>query len=627
MTTLLLIDATLHTPPPADHHAYWATYDVPENAFSIPALVDRDAEELRREYLAWVNDLGDMVINGRCIRSHLRLLPDFSFWWMTLIAEKEPLKSESIHVVFKMRALEKLCDQLQSTAVTYAGRDRAVHETLSAWCRASQRHYQWIETGVRRHSTQSWRRRALPHVVQAIGYLALEWFRRYRIARPARFKAPASHGDEVTIVTFFPNVDMERTRAGRFWSRYWEKLHELLDQLPLTVNWLWIHVDSEQARFREALRLRDVCNQRDPGKYRHFIVDEFMSLGCVLRALGYYAFLCWKGLRLRAVKEGFHFAGSTLNFYPVVRRDWRASLSGIIAMNGALFMAALAAAAERLPVRPWGMFIWENQPWELMLMCAWRRRSPSATLIGYQHSALRFLELRSFADPREYRQKGPDARPVPDVLVVNGSGAFNLMRESGFPEERLYEAEAIRYLDLPKRPSKQQHRTPRTLLLVTGYLPREVQFHIALVERIARSGDWPSIGNVLVKPHPFFPVEPLLASGVTFKYEVVKRPLAELWGQVDLAFVANSTSAVLEAMYQGVPVAVCAPDDSMNLSPAFKRLPVPIIAIASQLETFLRSEEVVLPPEGYFILDEQMPRWRALLDIRVDAILKRQMDV
>jgi surface carbohydrate biosynthesis protein (TIGR04326 family) len=613
-----LIDSESDALPSADIRAYWTTYDVPAEAFSIPALVEEQAEDLRREYLAWVNDFGNFRVGGRSVKSHLLLLPDFSFWWMTLIAEKEPLKSESIYIVFKLRVLENLCDRLKSTRIVYAGRNRDVHQTLSRWCRASQRQYEWIRAGLPRRPAGSWRRRLLPHPVQAVSYLAQRCLNRYRFAARARLDGPAAYPDEVTIVTYFPNVDMDRTRSGRFWSRYWERLHELLDNLPLTVNWLWIYAESGQCSFREALRLRDVCNSKDPGKYRHFVADEFMSPARVLRALWYYGFLCWQGLRLVGAKAGFRFAGSGLNFYPILRRDWRASLFGLIAMDGVLHCAALECATERLPARPWGMFVWENQPWELILMTAWRRRSPSGTMIAHQHTCLQFLDLRSFADVREYQQDGADGRPIPDVLVVNGSAAFDLMNESGFPAERLYVAEAIRFPGLRERPvERQRKRVRRTLLLATGLLPGETRFQIALVQRTARSVGLPDIGKVLIKPHPFCPVEPILsAEAVTFEYEVVERPLAELWPDVDVAFVANSTSVFLEAIYQGIPVAVCAPDDAMNLSPAFKRLPVPIIANPTQLADFLSSDAVAVPPGDYFVLGDDLRRWRTLLDSR-----------
>ena len=75
----------------------WRSFDGGENVLSIPNYLEKHAERLRTKYLKFIHDLGESRINGKRIVEHLDLGDDFSFWWMTLLAEKNPLKSPCIY--------------------------------------------------------------------------------------------------------------------------------------------------------------------------------------------------------------------------------------------------------------------------------------------------------------------------------------------------------------------------------------------------------------------------------------------------------------------------------------------------------------------------------------------------
>ncbi len=106
----------------------------------------------------------------------------------------------------------------------------------------------------------------------------------------------------------------------------------------------------------------------------------------------------------------------------MLAHEWRSSFFGVAAADAALLVAGFDEIAGRLPGGRWMLFVWENQPWELALIAAWRRTHPER-IIGAQHSALGGLDLRSFADPRDMLAPSSIRRPTPDLLAVNGSGS------------------------------------------------------------------------------------------------------------------------------------------------------------------------------------------------------------
>ena len=68
----------------------WCSYDPKgcNDVVSIPCLVEENSESLRSRYLEWIYDLGEIKINGKRIVDHLEIRSGFSYWWMTLLAEK-----------------------------------------------------------------------------------------------------------------------------------------------------------------------------------------------------------------------------------------------------------------------------------------------------------------------------------------------------------------------------------------------------------------------------------------------------------------------------------------------------------------------------------------------------------
>ena len=599
--------------------AYWSTLTATDAAFSIPALVERTGLDLRREYLAWVHDLGNVPVKGRPLKEFLFLEdPDLSAWWLNVIADKAPLNSTSIYQTFKLRALEKLYIEQACTGLVYCGRDPRLHRTLKIWCRGLRHSYRWVKGAPQPKrgampAAQRWVRK-LPHLAQALVFLTWKLCTRYVPTwLRGRRVADASGGtDRALIVTYFPNIDLDEARQGRFRSAYWGPLHDLIDELPLTPTWIWIHGDTDQCDFPQALSWRDRFNAHPTRKERHFLLEDFATPKALLAAIRSYTRLYARGLRVKPVQDRFVLPGSTLNFYPFFEREWKSSLFGTAAIDGLLFRALFDSMIHRLPAQRWCLYIWENQPWESALLAAWRRYR-SGPVIGYQHATVMPLELRAFCDPRTYREKGRAAHPFPDVLAINGRGALDLLREVQYPEDRLAVVEALRYPRLSRRGSREDGG-PGTLLVIGGYLESEARLMLRVLNEAADAIQSAGYFKIRIKGHPFGPGSMLSRNlPLTLAYEIVSEPLERLWRDADFALIANSTSAAVEALYAGVPIAICESEDNVNLSPLYGHPAVPFVASGPELAAVLAAARCALLPADYFLISEQPRRWKELL--------------
>ena len=89
----------------------WRDFGAHDNphVISVPKCIEEHAEKLRSRFLAWVYDLGETIIEGKRLVDYLELRQGFSYWWMTLIAQKaNAYESPQIADAVKMIALEEL---------------------------------------------------------------------------------------------------------------------------------------------------------------------------------------------------------------------------------------------------------------------------------------------------------------------------------------------------------------------------------------------------------------------------------------------------------------------------------------------------------------------------------------
>ena len=92
MTSSIVVWDAPADPPSAEGLWYWRKYAPDDRAESVPRYLESHGERLRARYLAFIHELGERQIDGRRLVEHLDLGDGFSFWWMTQLAEKSPLK-------------------------------------------------------------------------------------------------------------------------------------------------------------------------------------------------------------------------------------------------------------------------------------------------------------------------------------------------------------------------------------------------------------------------------------------------------------------------------------------------------------------------------------------------------
>lgn len=634
MPTLILLNkAELPADAPSDALvAVWDKGSVPEGRIPIPVELNRRLLPIRDELAAWTYETGCVRVRGKLLEEHLRAGDNLSMWWCSTLVEKHPKVTRNLFPALKLRALELLMEEKGVTRLELrqpAAADPWMKDVLSRFCKATDRSFvahilpeeeKKRPAGVKDRLKELYYR--LPAPAKAlVRFPAWLWIVRRRLPRtPLRRPALPAGTKPASIVTYFPNIDMAAAKNGRFRSRYWEKLHDVLQPTedgPHRVNWVFLYFPAPQCSFPDALTLRDRfrADGRDGASF-HFL-EEFLTTGDIWKSLVRFGKLLVSSRAVEPeVKELFRFPGSRMDLWPVLRENWEDSTRGWRALERCLMREAFRRYAEWAGPQDWTTFPQENCPWERML-CQSMHDADAGPVYGAQHSTVRPTDFRYFDDPRMIDDPAC-RRAMPELWLCNGTGARDALLAGHMPEDRAALVEALRYLylaptsgDAPEQPVK-----PTRLLVVTSFFVDETDAHLKTLAASAKAGvldGW----EVVVKPHPYLPVVERLKNlyGSAEPPKVVDGAIGNFLTPGTVVWASNSTTVALEAAFRKLPVLVQAAEDDVDLCPLQGLPGVSTVRTPVDVAAALAAPQAPdLPPE-YLALDPKLPRWRERLGL------------
>lgn len=608
---------------------HWDGWEAPAGEVSLAARLRNELTAIRDEHMRWAHDLGRMHVGGQEVQHWLRCGDQLSMWWCSLLYERHPKMLPTLHAVYKLRALERMMDAEGFTALHLCGKDKTLRPVLMAFCAASGRRF--TENRNAPKALQAARRRlrrlymAIPAPLRALLRYIHWWYSIRRKLRPSVKKLPQEEKATATIASYFPNIDMQAAQEGRFYSRYWEKLHHALNAAAKAesghfVRWLFIRFPSSRLSLRQCLDLRDQFRSKAADGASFHYLEEFLRHGDLWAALWRHMRLCIKSRLLeKAVQPAFHFSGSHLNFWPYFKAYWAESFRGWRGLERCLQQRAFRRYAACAGPQRWTLFPLENCPWERMLSHA-MHAAGNGPVYGAQHSSLRPTDFRYFDDPRSF--SGDLNSFQPDMLYGNGQSACRQWLAAGLPAARLGTVEALRYLYLAKQQaaaaSLPQAQDSKRLLVVTSFFPDETEEHLMLLARSVHADllrDW----QVHVKAHPYLPVQQRLQALLgrrAGEVGVVDGPIATHLQPGVLVWASNSTTVILEAAIRGLPVMAMLPVNDFDLCPLQDVQELYRTGTLKDVASGLYAARPVQLPDDYLCLDPDLPRWKKLLQLR-----------
>jgi len=597
----------------------WRNYDTKRrnDVVSIPCLVEDNAESLRARYLAWIYDLGETKVKGKRIVDHLEIRPGFSFWWMTLLAQKcTYAASPNIYHAIRLLAFEDLFRSLNVSKIKVVTHHRELASEFRSWCSEKKHEFEITLLKPCLSASVNWRVILNRFTEPLLGFCSvfLYYMRRLPLQQQVVPTTNAFH-EGIVLFDILTHFNKESAEGGTFQSSYWTELPKLIRDLGLKANWgHFFYKHHATPTTISAKNLIAVLNENTTEK--HFLVDAHNDLKCLIRTLFDFCRLIWRGISIRQFPICFP-KDSRFSFRHILKKDWQVSLFGKSAAGPLCQLNALEAFLCSIPKQRVGIYIQENQAWEIALLHAWRSNG-HGTIIGVPHTTIRFWDLRYFYDTRTFQNKNKNALPIPDKVAVNGPVARAAYNTGLGPIDRLIEVEALRFINTKKYKSgvkrlsandSVENRKP-VLLVATDLLDTNTTIQLEWVEKAvkANKNNW----RIVIRPHP--------ASDFSKKrypqwHELADRgDLSELLQRVDVIFCSNASSIAVDGCLARKPVITMINGQIFNFSPLRGLDNCTKISSAEELKanlsafTFGKTNE----PFDYFYLSKDLQKWKDL---------------
>jgi surface carbohydrate biosynthesis protein (TIGR04326 family) len=628
---------SLEEPPHDAAVLLWEAFAPAEGAdrgriVSLSERVERDAESLRPRLLGFIAAVGRHRVDGRSVDEHLELREGLSAWRMTPFHSRPYTTRGRLHHAARLMVLESLLADRRGATLEV----RTASRGLARACAGIARHHglrvvhSRPPRGLRGPGLGGTPRRrlkdALPGAVLAALAVrdhlraARALHRRTRSGGTARSGAAGDTNrgaSEVTVVDYWFRFGTQGGDA--FSSQYWTRLVDALRARPARTSWLHLIVDDRSGGALRGVATRLATMRAAQPREDHAVLDGHGGWATVRGALADYLRLRRRAAPVARAAAAFAIPGTEASLWPLFAADWRHGLRGGEAMQACLRLRALEHVVGALPRQRLGIYLMENQPWEMAFVHAWRRAG-HGTLVGVAHSTVRWWDLRFLADATQYAP-GRLAMPRPDLVAVNGALARRALERAAYPRGELVEVEALMYLDARRTDADRDAaaaRGPLRLLVATDFMPEATARQLGLlVEALPRLG---AHVQVTVKPHwrehlPPLPAGVHLADG--------SADLATLLTEADALYVSTITSAALDAVLAGLRVVQCLDPGSFDLSPLRGDARVATVRSGGELaEALERLAADPRPVRGasdteaaaLLHLDPTIPRWRSLLD-------------
>jgi surface carbohydrate biosynthesis protein (TIGR04326 family) len=160
--------------------------------------------------------------------------------------------------------------------------------------------------------------------------------------------------------------------------------------------------------------------------------------------------------------------------------------------------------------------------------------------------------------------------PQPDVMAINGPLARASLLTGGFPENRLRNVEALRFLHLQtfgEQGSITRAKMRPFCVLVFADFQSATNSRLLAWLKIALT-ELQIQTRVIIKPHPAFPLDDHIKTSLPSSLITLStQPIHQLLSESNVVFASNTTSASIYALCAGVPVIQMMDCHGFNASP------------------------------------------------------------
>ena len=603
---LIVCDSEMQLPVEDSDILNWSSYFSIEkdNIFSLPQLIDKEKKHLRSKYLELLYDWGELRIDGKRLVDCLEIRPNFSYWWMTLLSEKcNAIKSPQIDNAIKLLAFKDWLSDRNYKEILFISSNATLAEAVSLLSNNLGIDFKWkkVKISSKNEIFLKFLYHKLPYTLQALLWFAYRLITRWQLKGVGVWEWKNSNAS-MTVVSYLFNLSSKSIEKGNFESRYWAVLPDLLHKHEIASNWL--HLYNKDRLLPSAFSARNLIkkyNISNKSGQVHTTLDSFLSFKVIVGVLS-----DWYELLKINHKISKHIAKHASYLWPLIRKDYKISISGPVAIENLLNLILFERAMLELPKQKKGFYLQENKGWEFGFIYAWKSINHSKNLVGIPHTTIRYWDLRYYFDRRNYNGETSCGLPLPDYVGVNGSKAKEMYILGGYPEVNLVEVEALRYIYINNIADINEINDNYILVLGGPNIKNQMKLLASTADLLNKSLSF------IVKADACNPIE--LNGFEKLNIQMTTDSMSELLVRCNTVYADNMTSASVDAYCLGKQVVSMLDPTMVNLSPLIDIEGVIFVSTSKELAEALNGNSMSeYTKNEYFYLDPNLKKWEELI--------------
>jgi surface carbohydrate biosynthesis protein (TIGR04326 family) len=341
---------------------------------------------------------------------------------------------------------------------------------------------------------------------------------------------------------------------------------------------------------------------------KHFMLESYVSIKIIFQIIKDYLKIQKIGIFASKLKE-IKPRGSSLELWEMHSEDFYKSIRGKDAVKNCIFIALFENFMKNIPKQRLGIYMSENQPWELALIHAWRSAG-HGILVGAPHNTLRYWDLRHHFDVRTYDDANLNKYPMPNLLAINGPVAMKNIISSGYPKNQLVRVEALRYNYLLRDNIQYRDINTFNILICADYQEKNTIQILDWMLSIKES--LPKNTKITFRSHPIYKVD--VTKFGKLNLITSKDELLDDLSSADVVIAGLISSAAADAYARGLPVIQIFDGSVLNMSPLRSIKGVHLVSSRLEMLNVLSISNISpTMSEEYFYLSHNLVYWSKIL--------------
>lgn len=526
---------------------------------------------VKDDYIKYISELGNREVSpGINLKEYFRYdSSDISLWWLSLVYEKSPGKTDAYLHFVKASLIINLAQENQCGDVwmSCAGENARYFEVLSGVNK-----FRTTPIGPIQKSS-GWMKDLF-----VLGRESLRVFRYFIFLLGVRLRACGQkkpvfpENCKRFVITMFPFFDVKKFEERKFYSKAYGPLQDRMEaDKDHPFAWLAMHTKIEPYSWQESFRLAGKAKEFT---LNFFSVDDWIRLRDILRIdLDFIwfvvRFVCILN-RLTGLTKCNFGNNVHINLWPFLREDFISSFAGKAAVVNLHYLRIFLNITKDLPKDSTVIHFAEMHHWERSLQMACQLRG-GIRVIALQHAHVPQLLLNYFDHPDDLRDEHfMRSVPQPNFLGSVGTVIQDYFLKQGWPKEKLFVVGGFRFQALTQEMNYRANEAKLPPVLVAAFSICYNE-NLEMLKILSRAfSDGASGVKVIIKSHPAESIEKMsIKEGLMLNKEVFEftdAPLEQVVSHA-CAMFACSTSAVFYAMACRKPVIVPCLFDAIDLCP------------------------------------------------------------